>query len=95
MFNLSSINQVRSQKPCDTPVTYIQYDMAIHDFNRAIVNVSMGLAHYLMVYRLIGNKRFSITKGICNNYKLKAPLVNTRNFGKEVGNRSGKVKIGV
>ena len=55
MFNLRLINQVRSQTHCDPLVTYIQNDMAIHDFDRVMVNVSIGLAHHLMVERIIGN----------------------------------------
>ena len=61
-FKLRSINQVRSQTTCATPITYIQDDMDINDSDRAMVNVSIGLAHYLMVDRLIGNIRVSITK---------------------------------
>ena len=34
VFKLRSINQVRSQTSCAPPVTYIQDDMAIHDFDR-------------------------------------------------------------
>ena len=49
MLNLKSINQVRSQIPCASPVTYIYYDMAIQDLDRAMVNISIGLAQYLMV----------------------------------------------
>ena len=36
--------------------------MTIHDFNRTMVNVSIGLAQDLMVDRLIGNIRVSMTK---------------------------------
>ena len=60
--NLRSINKVRSQTPCDTPVKYIQDDMAIHDFDRAMVNFSTWLAQDLIMYRLIGNRRFPMTK---------------------------------
>ena len=60
--NLRSINKVRSQTPCDTPVKYIQDDMAIHDFDRAMVNLLIVLDQYLMVDSLIGNIRVSMTK---------------------------------
>ena len=62
VFNLSLTNQVRSQTPCDPPVTYIQDDIAIHDFNRSTVNVSIGLAQDLTVDRLIGDIRVFMTK---------------------------------
>ena len=62
MFNIRPINKVRSQTPCDPPVTYIQYDTVIHEFNRVMVNVSIGLAQDIMVGRLIGNIRVSMTK---------------------------------
>ena len=39
MFNPRSINKVSSQTPCAPPITYIQDDMAIHDFDRAMVKV--------------------------------------------------------
>ena len=56
------INKVRSQTPCAPPVTYIQDYMSIHEFYRAMVNVSIWLAQHLMVDRLIGNIRVSMTK---------------------------------
>ena len=62
MFNLRSINKVRIQTPCVPPVTYIQDDMSIHDFDRAMVNASIGLDQDLVVESLIGNKRVSMTK---------------------------------
>ena len=62
MFNLRLINQVRIKTPCDPLVTHIQDGMFIHYFNRAIVNVSIGLAQDLMVYMLIGNIRVSLNK---------------------------------
>ena len=62
MFNLRLINQVRSQTPCAPPVTYIQDDMVIHDFDRAMVNFLIVLDQYLMVGSLIGNIRVSMTK---------------------------------
>ena len=62
MFNLRLTNQVSNQTPCASPVTYIQDDVAIHDFDRATVNVSFRLAQYLIVDRLIGNIKVFITK---------------------------------
>ena len=62
MFNLSLTNQVRSQTPCAPPVTYIQYNMAIHDLDIDILNVSIWLAKYLIMDRPIGNIRVSMTK---------------------------------
>ena len=57
-----SINKVRSQTPCAPLVTCIQDDMAILDFDRAMVIVSFVLAQNLMVESLIGNIRVSMTK---------------------------------
>ena len=62
MSNLSLINQVRSQTTCAPPVTCIQDDMAIHDFDIAMVNVSICSAQYLVVNRIIGGIRFCMTK---------------------------------
>ena len=62
MFKLRSINHMRSQTPCSPPVTYIQYDMAIHDLDIEIANVSIGLSQDLMVDRLIGNIRVYMNK---------------------------------
>ena len=62
MFKVRLINQVRSQTPCAPPVTYIQDEIAIHDFNRDMINVSIGLAEDLTVDRIIGNIRVSISK---------------------------------
>ena len=55
---------MRSQTPCDPPVTHIQDDIAIHDFDRATLIVSIGLAQDLMVDRLIWNIRVSMTKKV-------------------------------
>ena len=62
VFNLRSINQVMIQTLRDPPVIYNQNDMAIHDFDREMVNASIELDQYLMVDSLIGNKRVSMTK---------------------------------
>ena len=45
--------------------------MAIHDFNRAMVNVSIGLAQDLMVDSLIGNIRVSMNKNGYAKIKIK------------------------
>ena len=71
MFNLRSIDQVRSQTPCYPPVIYIQDDMAIHNFDSAMANVSIGLAQYLMVYRIIGKIRVYTTKRDMQQLKMK------------------------
>ena len=62
MFNLRLINKMRSQTPCATPITYTQDEMIIHDFDRAMVNVSIWLAQDLMVDRIIWNIGFFMTK---------------------------------
>ena len=61
-LNLRPINKVRSQTLCAPPATYIQDDMTIHDFNRAMVDVLIELAQDLVADRLIGNIRLSMTK---------------------------------
>ena len=43
--------------------------MAVHDFDRAMVNVSIGLAWYIMVDRLIGNIRVYMNKKGCATIK--------------------------
>ena len=62
VFNLSYINQMRNQKPCAPPVTCTQDDISVRDFNRSMLNVSIGLSHDLTVDSLIGNIRVSMTK---------------------------------
>ena len=61
-FKLRPINKVRSQTPCGPLVTHIQNDMAILESNRAMVNVSTRLSEDLVVCRLIGNTRVSMTR---------------------------------
>ena len=61
VFNIRTINEVRSQTPCAPPVTYIQDDIDIHDFDRAMVNVSIVLVQDPMVERLIKSIRVSTT----------------------------------
>ena len=56
-FDLRLINQVIIQTPCAPPVIYVQDNMAIHDLDQAVVNVSIVLTQYLTVYRLIGKIR--------------------------------------
>ncbi len=53
---------VQGYAPTATPISYTQDDIAIHDFDRAMVNVSLGLAQDLMVDRLISNVRVSRTR---------------------------------
>ena len=64
MFNLRLINQVRIKIPCDPPATYIQDSMVIHDFYRAMVNVSIELDQDLILDRLIVNIRVSMTSKV-------------------------------
>ena len=49
VFNLRLINKVISQSPYAPPITYIQDYKAIYDSDRAMVNVSIGLAQYIMM----------------------------------------------
>ena len=64
IFNIRLTNQVRSQTPCAPPVTCIQDDMDIHNFDRDMTNVLMLLYSDLMVDRLMGNIRVSMTKKV-------------------------------
>ena len=95
VFNFRLINQVSSQKPCASPITRIQDDMSIHEFDRAMVNLSIILDQDRMVDRLIGNIRLYLAIWIFKNYKLNAQLGNTVTVDKEVENRFGKGKRGV
>ena len=55
------ICQMHGHSPSAPPVTHIQDDLAIHEFDRALADVSLGLAQDLMVDRLISNVRVSST----------------------------------
>ena len=60
--------------------------MSIHNFDRAIVNVSIGLAQYLMVDRLTRNIRFSMTKnGYAKMTNEKTHLVTQECFARKWG----------
>ena len=69
VLNVRLINQVRIQTPCTPSVTYIHDDMAIHDFDIVMVNFSIGLYQYLVVDRIIGNIRVSMTKKLYTTIK--------------------------
>ena len=49
------IDEVQGHHPAATLRVLTMDDMALHEFDRAIVNVSLGLAQDLMVDRLISN----------------------------------------
>ena len=81
VFNLRSINQVRSQTRCAPIVTYIQDEMAIHEFDRAMVNLSIGLYQDIIMYRLVGKIRvFSTNKGYATVKNGRHHLVTTELF---------------
>ena len=71
VFNPRYINKVRFQTPCAPPVTYIQDDMDIHDFDREMVNVSIRVAQDIMVDRLLNNIRVSMIKRDIQQLKTK------------------------
>ena len=71
LFNLRYINKVRIQTPCAPPVTYIQDNMGIHDFDRAMVNVSIRTAQDIMVDNQIRNIRVSTIKRDIQQLKTK------------------------
>ena len=56
------INNVESRVPCAPPMIQCRYDLGIHDFGRAMENVSIGLSHGLMVERLIIKVRVKRTR---------------------------------
>ena len=63
------INIVESIVPCAAPPTIqCKDDSGIHEFDRAMVNFSIGLAQELMVDRLISKVRIKITRGGFANY---------------------------
>ena len=61
MLYLRLIDQVRSKTPYAPPVTCIQDDMDIHDVDKVMVNVSIGLFYDLTMDSLIGKIRVSRT----------------------------------
>ena len=88
------INQVRIQTPDAPPVTYIRDDMTIYDFDREMLNVSIGLAQDVMVYRLIGDIRVSMNKkGYATITNERHYLVTPELLARKVGNRLRKLKI--
>ena len=85
-FKLRPINKVRSQTPCGPLVTHIQNDMAILESNRAMVNVSTRLSEDLVVCRLIGNTRVSMTRrGYAKNTNERHHLVTLELFAMKWG----------
>ena len=55
------INTVESRVPCTPPTIQFRDDSVIHDFDRSMENVSIGLSQDLMVDRLISKVRFKRT----------------------------------
>ena len=51
------INIVESRVPCAPPTIQCRDDSGIHEFDRAMANVSIGLAQYLMLGILISKVR--------------------------------------
>ena len=55
------INIVESRVPCSPPTIQCRDDSGIHEFDRAMANVSIGLAQYLMLGILISKFRVKRT----------------------------------
>ena len=62
------INIVESRVPCAPPTIHCMDDLVIHEFDREMANVSIGLAQDLMVDRLISNIRVKRTRSGFENY---------------------------
>ena len=56
------INIVESRVPCTPPTIQYRYYLVIHEFDREMANVSIGMAQELMVERLISKVRFKRTR---------------------------------
>ena len=56
------INIVESRVPCVPPTIQCRDDLVMHDFYRAMVNVSIGMAQDLIVDRLINKVRVKRTR---------------------------------
>ena len=56
------INIIERRIPSAPPTVQRRYDSGIHDFDTSMANVSIGIAHDLMVDILIRNVRVSITR---------------------------------
>ena len=56
------INIVDSKVPCAPPRIQCRDDSGIHEFDRSMENISVVLAQYLMVDRLISKVRVKITR---------------------------------
>ena len=56
------INIVKIRITCVPPTIHCRYDLVIHEFDRAMANISIGLAQDLMVDRLISKVRFKRTR---------------------------------
>ena len=62
------INNVERRVPCAPPTIQCRYDSGIHEFDREMANVSIGLAQELMVGRLISKVRVKITRSGLTTY---------------------------
>ena len=63
------ISIIESRIPSALPTIQCRYDLRINEFNREISNVSIVIAHDLMVDRLIINVRVRITRIGCHLYR--------------------------
>ena len=90
-LNLSSriICETKGYFPTAAPVTYIQDDIVLHEYDCAMVNVSLGLVQDLMVDRLIANVKVQKTR---MGY---ATLTNERHHGVTADLLATKWGIGI
>ena len=65
------INIFESRFPCAPPIIHCRYDLGIHEFNRTMENVSIGLAHDFMVDILISKVRNKRTRSGFATYTYK------------------------
>ena len=62
------VNIVESRVRCAPPIIHCRYDLGIHEFNRAMANVSIGLAHDFMVDIFISKFRVKRTRSGFSTY---------------------------
>ena len=90
-LNLSSriICKTQGYFPTTPPITYTKDDITLHEFDCAMVSVSLGLVQDLMVDRLIANAK---VQKICIGY---TTLTNERHHGVTAGLLAKKWGIGI
>ena len=63
-LNTRSINMVQSNTPYSPPISELENDTKIHEFDRAMANLSLGLPENLIPARLIGQVQVGMTRKV-------------------------------